>query len=101
MLTTPHFLYRAITKEDAGPFQREELGWHVRRGYTPAMLRELSREAGLELEEISYCSGWLGQKATGLQRRAGVLHPWLGWGISLPFRPRIALFDQRITSWLG
>ncbi|VVM06507.1 class I SAM-dependent methyltransferase [Methylacidimicrobium tartarophylax] len=100
LLTTPNFLYRAISKEDNGPFQREELGWHVRRGYTPSMLWELCREAGLWIEEISYCSGWFSQKVTGLMRRVSVLHPWLGWGVSLPFRPGIALLDRWITRFL-
>ncbi|QSR85448.1 bifunctional 2-polyprenyl-6-hydroxyphenol methylase/3-demethylubiquinol 3-O-methyltransferase UbiG [Methylacidimicrobium sp. B4] len=100
LLTTPNFLYRAISREDDGPFQREELGWHVRRGYTPTMLRELCREAGLWVEEISYCSGWCSQKVTALMRKVGSLHPWLGWGVALPFRPAIALCDPWISSLL-
>src|SRR5689334_24813866 len=34
LLTTPNYDYRAITREDNGPFALAETGWHVRRGYT-------------------------------------------------------------------
>ena len=35
LLTTPNFNYIPITKEDNGPFDNIETGWHVRRGYKP------------------------------------------------------------------
>ena len=41
LLTTPYYYNHAISKEDRGPFSSVETGWHVRRGYTPAMLQDL------------------------------------------------------------
>src|SRR5262245_35429911 len=50
LLTTPNYHYRPITKMDEGPFSTTEDGWHVRRGYTDAMLRELCEQSGLVCE---------------------------------------------------
>lgn len=47
LLTTPNFYYRAVTTAEYGPFEKVEAGGHVRRGYTPAMLRELAAVTGL------------------------------------------------------
>ena len=101
LLTTPNFHYRAITKEDNGPFCETETGWHVRRGYTSSMLRELCAQAGLVCESISFCTGLLSQKATGLMRVASRLHPWLGWGAILPLRPLIPILDPLATRCLA
>ena len=88
LLTTPNYYYVPITKEDRGPFLMEETGWHVRRGYTPEMLAELCGQSNLVCGEISYCSGFLSQKATGVWRVAtplfrGLALPWI---LTLPLR---------------
>jgi hypothetical protein len=46
----------------------EETGWYVRRGYPAEDLQKLADCAGLSVEEISLCSGFLSQKITGLPR---------------------------------
>lgn len=88
LLTTPHYLFHPITAGDKGPFQTVEHGWHVRRGYTDRMLTELCSEAGLEVEEVSFCSGIVSQKATLLWRQAGRLPGGsaIRWLVSLPLR---------------
>lgn len=96
ILSTPNYQYRAVTPEDDGPFVTEETGWHVRRGYTPAMLRELAGWAGLEVEEIGSCSGWFSQKLTWVLRRFGNK---LGWPLILPLRVLPPIFDRSIR-WL-
>lgn len=97
VLSTPNKDYRAITPVDDGPFSREEDGWHVRRGYTAAMLRELAEDAGLTVEEIGGCSGFLSQKLAELQRRFG----WAGWLASLPLRLLPPLLDPAIRGLTG
>lgn len=102
LLTAPNLEYRAITSEDNGPFPLEETGWHVRRGYTQSMLCELVELCGLKVEEISYCSGFLSQKITWLQRVLGKVDPLLGWFAILPLRPLPVLFDgliDKLFSW--
>lgn len=101
LLTTPFLHYRAITAEDTGPFSAAEDGWHVRRGYTAVQLRELCAHAGLMAEEISYCSGFLSQKITALQRRLARLHPLVGWAAVLPLRPLPPLLDPLVTKISG
>jgi len=93
-LTTPYKFFHAISKEDLGPYETIENGWHVRRGYTKSMLRELCSGANLQIEEISFCSGFFSQKITKVQRaltkRFG-LH--IAWGCTLFFRPIPILLD--------
>lgn len=100
LLTAPFLHYRAITVEDMGPFSLIEDGWHVRRGYTAAMLKELCEQAELIPEEISYCSGFLSQKTTSVFRLVSRLHPILGWLVTLPLRPFLPIFDPLITAAL-
>lgn len=98
LLTTPNHYYRAFDPRDRGPFSREEDGWHVRRGYTGEMLRELAAAAGLRVEEVSSCSGWFSQQVTRLMRRRGLA----GWAATLPLRVLPGLFDRairRLTGW--
>lgn len=102
LLTTPNRYYRAITHVDNGPFPTEETGWHVRRGYSPAMLQELAEQGGLVVEEISYCSGFLSQKITGLYRVLNRVHTLAGWLAILALRPLPPLLDgvvKTVTSW--
>jgi SAM-dependent methyltransferase len=98
LLTTPNFYYRAITKSDNGPFCEIETGWHIRRGYTRSMLKELTIAAGLHCEELSYCSGTVSQHVTRIMRRAGNIHPLLGWAVVLPLRP-FTILDQLFARW--
>jgi SAM-dependent methyltransferase len=100
LLTTPYLLYRPISGGDMGPFSKTEDGWHVRRGYTKAMLEELCAQAGLIPEQVSFCSGVLSQKITALKRLLGRVHPLLGWAAILPFRILPPLFDGVLTRFL-
>ena len=98
LLTTPNFYYKAITDEDNGPFSKVEDGWHVRRGYTKEMIRELCIKAGFKIEEISYCSGFLSQKVTFLIRTlADIFGSKMAWLITFPLRIFPILFDKIIS----
>lgn len=97
ILSTPCKNYRAVTPEDNGPFERKETGWHVRRGYTAAMLRELAADAGLEVDVIGSCSGFFSQKLTWLLRRLGVA----GWLLILPLRLLPLLLDRAMRRIFG
>lgn len=103
LLTAPYYLYRAINPGDEGPFdEAREDGWHVRRGYTPAVLKELCDRAGLVTERISYCSGFLSQKIAWLQWVLSKLHPMLAWVVILPLRVLPPVFDtliSKVTGW--
>lgn len=93
VLSTPNLNYHAITRADDGPFSRTEDGWHVRRGYTEQMLRELAELGGLEVESIGYCSGWFSQKLTWILRRWGMV----GYALTFPLRILPLLFDPLIA----
>ncbi len=104
LLTAPNTLYKPITTADMGPFQKEELGWHVRKGYSPAMLRELCDVSGLKIERISYCSGFVSQKVTWLFRTLNKVHPLMSWAVTLPLRILPPLLDpiiSRLFRWPG
>jgi SAM-dependent methyltransferase len=102
LLTTPYFHYRAINKNDDGPFQEVENGGHVRRGYTQEDLRALCEASGLKVLRIEYCTGYLSQKITGFFRQCCLIHPLFAWAAVLPLRPLPPLFDvwlSRMTRW--
>jgi SAM-dependent methyltransferase len=104
LLTTPNYFYRAISYYERGPWQQTEQGWHVRRGYTPDMLRELCQDAGLTCSEISYCSGVLSQKTTGIWRAAMHLPGGAPVQLSLTFPLRLmtaVLPDRLLTRALN
>ena len=86
LLTAPYFYLIPITNSDKGPFFPIENGDHVRRGYTKTSLIELCNEAGLNIEEISFCSGFLSQKICYLQKKISIISPILGWLAILPIR---------------
>lgn len=101
LLTTPYLLYRSITSSDDGPFPKEENGWHVRRGYTRAMLQELCDQAGLIAEAFSFCSGWCSQKVTALLWQGSRVHHMFAWAATLGLRPLPPLLDGPITELTG
>jgi SAM-dependent methyltransferase len=101
LLTTPQFFYHPISAGDRGSFPKVENGGHVRRGYTPAMLEELCREAGLKVERTSYCSGFLSQKVAGVLRLLSGIHPLAGWAATLPLRALPPVLDWLITPAIG
>ena len=102
LITSPYYMYRAISRGDEGPFdEARQDGWHVRRGYTPAMLRELCNQAGLITEHITYCSGFLSQKIAWLQRVLSRIHPIVAWLVILPLRILPPIFDLPISRFLG
>ncbi|MEH2263622.1 class I SAM-dependent methyltransferase [Nostoc sp.] len=101
LLTTPNYYYHPITSGDMGPFCKVESGWHVRRGYTEAMLRELCDQAGFIFEERSFCSGYLSQKIAFLLWTLTEIHPLFAWTLTLPLRVIPPVFDKAITGAMG
>jgi hypothetical protein len=66
------------------------------------MLEELCKYAGLAVEEVSYCSGFLSQKDTWLLRVLSRIHYLLGWAVVLPLRIMPPLLDpliHKVTNW--
>lgn len=100
LLTTPYKDYRAITSRDNGPFSETEDGWHVRKGYSRAMLSTLCEQTAFVAPEFSFCSGFLSQKVTFLFRVLGRWQPLLAWGVTLPLRVAPPLLDWIITPTL-
>lgn len=96
LLTTPYLLYNPISTMDKGPFSAVENGWHVRRGYSRAMLEELCEHAGLKVEGISYCGGYLSQKITALMRLLSRINTVFAWISILPLRMLPLLLDPII-----
>jgi 2-polyprenyl-3-methyl-5-hydroxy-6-metoxy-1,4-benzoquinol methylase len=87
LLTTPNRQFRAIGPlPDDGELSVVEDGGHLRRGYLESDLRVLCERAGMEVDDISYCSGFLSQKITYLLRIFSGLNRYLGWAIILPLR---------------
>lgn len=102
LLTTPNVDYRAITESDNGPFSTYEDGWHVRRGYDADQLAGIAIDAGLTVDSISWCSGYLSQKVTGLLRVLSAKNHYLAWGLTLPLRgipPLLDGFATRLLKW--
>jgi 2-polyprenyl-3-methyl-5-hydroxy-6-metoxy-1,4-benzoquinol methylase len=73
-----------------------EDGGHVKIGYNPEEFRTLCSNAGLVLDEVSYCSGYLSQQVTSLFRRIIRLNFILAWAITLPLRILPPVFDRFI-----
>lgn len=101
LLTAPYQFARPISVEDEGPFAGAEDGAHVRRGYAAASIRALCRDAGLEIETIENCGGWLSQMITRVWRW---LPGPLRFPVTLPLRLLPPLFDpvlSRVSTWPG
>jgi hypothetical protein len=91
-----------VTAEDLGPFPTIEDGRHVRRGYSPAMLRELCDLAGFDVEEITYVSYFFSQWLTSTIRVANrLLGAQFGWVLTSPLRILPVALDQWLGRWLG
>ena len=97
LLTTPNFNYIPITKEDSGPFDNIETGWHVRRGYKPLDFERLCLNSGFKINKIDYCSGFLSQKITFLWRNFNKFNNIVSFGIILPLRVLPPLIDKTLT----
>ena len=97
VLTTPNLDYRPIDARDNGPWSIKEDGGHVRKGYARAQLMALCESSGLEVTEISYCSGFISQKLTGLWRCFTRTARLLAWPVLLPFRPIPVFLDAWLT----
>ena len=100
LLTTPYKGYRAIgPNPDDGPFSTKEDGGHVRRGYQESDLRMLCKTAGLQVDNVSFCSGFLSQKITYLLRVLSRTHYIVAWIATLPLR-LLPMVDPAVTSLL-
>lgn len=99
LLTTPYLMHRP-TFYDA-QISTVEDGGHVRRGYSEAMLEDLCKSSGLRLESITFCTGFLSQMVSWIQRRLNSIHPLVGWGAALPLRVLPPLLDDAVTNLLG
>ncbi len=99
LLTAPFDAHRPLYTEEAHPSPEED-GSHVRFGYSVAALREIAEQAGLEVRDESFISGFVSQKLTDLMRR---LSERLGrpaaWLLLLPLRPLVVL-DAPLTRLL-
>jgi SAM-dependent methyltransferase len=106
ILSTPNFYYRSFDV-DIGPFSQTEDGWHVRRGYTEPMLRELCKKVGFEVEEIGYISFFFCQVVTQFQtwlsRRwlGKALGPYFEWLFTLVTRPVPIVLDPIVGKFLS
>lgn len=100
LLTSPSEDYKPLNQMDAGPFLPIENGGHVRKGYTPQRLTELCTGAGLKVIGIGYCSGFLSQKITALQRIVSRVNHLAGWSVILPLRVLPPMFDSVVTPLL-
>jgi SAM-dependent methyltransferase len=91
LLTAPFDAHRPLYTEERAPSPVED-GSHVRYGYSQARLRELVRDAGLEVAEEGFVSGFVSQKLTDLMRRLGErLGLKAAWALVLPLRALVLL----------
>ena len=106
LLTSPNIDYIPIgIGDEKGTISLVEDGGHVRVGYSKMAMEELFSESGLDIYEVSYCSGFLSQKLTGALRilKSTIGYP-LAWLLILPFRLFPLLFDRLISqifNWPG
>lgn len=101
LLTTPNAKYIPISQGDKGPFSTVETGDHVRRGYTESMLKELCISSGLVPEKVTYCGGFVSQKATWCFRQFSTRGPLLAFLAMLPLRTLVVILDPLITPVLA
>lgn len=102
LLTAPYYYFKPQTEADNGPFKDQIEGIrHVRRGYTTAMLEELCADSNIVLEQVTYCSGFLSQKFTGLYSLLFLVHPLFAWSVVLPLRILPLIFDKVISKFFN
>lgn len=91
LLTTPFDGHRPLYTEERHPSATED-GSHVRYGYSQERLRQIAENAGLQVADESFISGFVSQKLTDLMRRASSLigRP-AAWVLTLPLRPLVIL----------
>lgn len=99
LLTTPSSMHRPTFYN--AKISTVEDGGHVKRGYTETELAELCNASGLELDNVTFCTGLLSQMISWTQRRLAKLHPLAGWGTVLPLRGFPPLFDETVTEMVG
>lgn len=97
LMTAPYENYRSITQDDDGPFSGVEDGGHVRRGYSEESYRKLCKVAGLEIQSLGFCSGFMSQMVTKFLRKMSAIHYAFGWFIILPLRILPPLLDPIIS----
>jgi 2-polyprenyl-3-methyl-5-hydroxy-6-metoxy-1,4-benzoquinol methylase len=99
LLTTPNRNYAPfwMGENKKKHISSVEDGRHVRIGYTKKDLSKLCEGAGLAINELGYCGGFLSQKITGLMRFISGINPVIGWLVVLPLRPLPVLFDRWLT----
>lgn len=106
LLTTPNYDYipMGIGDKKTGLSQIED-GGHVRIGYTPEDCCKVCEGTGLNIIQIEYCSGFLSQKLTALQRiLSKLLTYYPAWLLTLPLRILPLIFDNLISKlfkWPG
>jgi len=99
LLSTPFADHHPLYSEERHPSPVED-GSHVRYGYSQQRLREITQDAGLEIDNEAFISGIVSQKLTDLMRR---LTRRLGlpaaWALILPLRI-LVLVDAPLTRLL-
>ena len=97
LMTAPYEHYKPITPEDDGPFSKVEDGGHVRRGYTAESYLMLCDAAGLEVQELGFCSGLTSQWSTKILRKLSTITYLVGWISILPLRVLPPVIDPIIS----
>ena len=97
LVTTPYRDYKPLLGDRLSV---TEDGGHVRWGYTHQELRALFAEAGLDLQNPTYISGWIAQKLINLQRRLERLGSIASSALVLPLR-LFQIFDRPVTRLLN
>jgi SAM-dependent methyltransferase len=100
LLSTPFEGHRPLYTEERDPSPVED-GSHVRYGYSRERLAQLVRDAGLEVGEEDFVSGFVSQKLTDAMRRLTErLGVAAGWALVLPLRA-LAVLDAPLSRLLG
>ena len=97
LLTTPNIGFKAMYGDTEGPYPTVETGEHVRRGYSEAGLRDLCAQAGLDVHEVGFVSGFFSQMITSLMKRLAKTHRLLAWAVVFPLR----IFPPLLDPWLS
>lgn len=96
LLSTPSVHHRAMLGDSVSV---TEDGGHVRWGYDPERITAMLQSAGLTVVAQGQISGYVSQRLTNLMRRGGLIHPALGWAVTVPLRV-LQILDRPITRFL-